>query len=187
MTKLSEAIVDLKSQGLTYDEISAKLTCSKGTISYHLRPDLRNKSVERRRKSRLISHPLERKVENFRLNVRPVPKRQSTCTVAKSRNNKVSNFTRRGRKGLPAERFTFTDVVAKVGERPTCYLTGDPIDLMAPETYQLDHIVPRSRGGSNGIENVGLATTEANMAKHDMPLEEFLDLCEKVLRTHGRL
>ena len=63
-----------------------------------------------------------------------------------------------------------------------CYLTGDKIDLTKTGSYHLDHIIPKSRGGSNTIENCGPATKEANQAKNSLTEEEFLDLCKKVIK-----
>lgn len=68
-----------------------------------------------------------------------------------------------------------------------CYLTGDTIDLNDPKSYSFDHIVPFSKGGTNELHNLGLTTRAANMAKSDLSVEEFVDLCEKVARHHGRI
>ena len=43
----------------------------------------------------------------------------------------------------------------------------------------VDHIVPVSRGGSNGPENIVLACWECNMAKKDQSLEEFLQRTDR--------
>ena len=45
--------------------------------------------------------------------------------------------------------------------------------------------MPTSKGGKNTLENLGLATQDANMAKNDMLLEDFLELCKSVLTNHG--
>jgi 5-methylcytosine-specific restriction endonuclease McrA len=51
---------------------------------------------------------------------------------------------------------------------------------------QLDHIVPRTRGGSHDLENLRWVTTRANLAKRDLTDEEFLDLCVNVAEWIGR-
>lgn len=75
---------------------------------------------------------------------------------------------------------TFEEVLAKFGENPKCYLTGDSIDIHNTRSYHFDHIVPISRYGSGRIENMQITTAEANYAKGNMSLEEFRILCAKV-------
>ncbi len=77
--------------------------------------------------------------------------------------------------------FTVEEFLEKVGDNPICALTGKPIDLMNSRSYQLDHIVPRSKGGSNSLDNCQLLSREANQAKHDLSLNEFIQLCRDVV------
>ena len=65
-----------------------------------------------------------------------------------------------------------------------CALTGQPMDIRAAE---LDHIVPRSRGGTNEPSNLRWLTRAANQAKGDLLDEEFLALCVQVAEHIGRL
>ena len=58
-----------------------------------------------------------------------------------------------------------------------CSLTGVELE---PETTEADHIVPRSLGGLNTIENIQLVTKQANRAKGTMPNDEFIELCRQV-------
>jgi len=39
---------------------------------------------------------------------------------------------------------------------------------------EIEHIVPKSKGGSNRVSNLTLACTECNMKKGNKPLEQFL-------------
>jgi 5-methylcytosine-specific restriction endonuclease McrA len=64
-------------------------------------------------------------------------------------------------------------------------LTGRTIDLLKPKTYQCDHILPVSKGGKSSLENMGLACKEANQAKSDMIMDDFLKLCKEVLEHNG--
>lgn len=48
-------------------------------------------------------------------------------------------------------------------------------------------MIPVSKGGEGTLENLGFTVPEANRSKSDMTLEEYLDLCEEVLRYHGRI
>ena len=80
---------------------------------------------------------------------------------------------------------TFEEVLAKFGENPKCYLTGDSIDIYDTKSYHFDHIIPISRYGSGRIENMQITTAEANYAKGCMLLEEFKILCAKVVSNKG--
>lgn len=59
-----------------------------------------------------------------------------------------------------------------------CGLSGRPIDLL---TCEVDHILPRTRGGSDDLENLRLVCTRANEAKGNMTDEEFLALCREII------
>ena len=69
--------------------------------------------------------------------------------------------------------------------RTNCYLTGREIDLKDTSSYHFDHIVPRSKGGTNDLDNLGVACGDANRAKSDMHTGEFVELCKDVLEHHG--
>jgi len=80
--------------------------------------------------------------------------------------------------------FTKKEFLEKVGENPTCYLTGKKIDLNHTRSYHLDHIVPKSKGGDNSLENCQIACRAANIAKGDLSYDEFIQLCKEVLEHH---
>jgi 5-methylcytosine-specific restriction endonuclease McrA len=65
-----------------------------------------------------------------------------------------------------------------------CALSGREMDI---RTAELDHIVPKSRNGSDGLENLRLVVPEANQAKGGMLDAEFLALCADVLRQQPEL
>ena len=79
------------------------------------------------------------------------------------------------------------DVINKFGMHPKCYLTGEELDFENPDSYSFDHILPVSRGGTNDLDNLGVTTPLLNMCKSYCTEDEFLDICEKVLRYHGKL
>lgn len=54
-----------------------------------------------------------------------------------------------------------------------CYLCGLEI---VEEDASLDHVVPRSKGGVNALKNIRAAHKACNLAKGDLPLDEFLAL-----------
>lgn len=73
----------------------------------------------------------------------------------------------------------------KINKTSSCYLTGRPLTLTDKTSWSLDHKNPRSRGGTNSIHNMGVASTIANQSKMTMNVREYLDLCQEVLRNHG--
>ena len=108
-------------------------------------------------------------------------KTQNTITPLQA---KLYSFTSKA-KDENSDRIQECEVIERYGTDLKCYLTGRDIDLTKTQEYHLDHIVPRAKGGSGGIENLGFTTREANMAKSDLTLEEFLDLCKDVLTNNG--
>ena len=64
------------------------------------------------------------------------------------------------------------------GQAGRCALTGRELDI---RTAELDHIVPRSRNGSDDLENLRLVVPAANAAKNGMTDAEFFALCRDVL------
>ena len=81
--------------------------------------------------------------------------------------------------------FTWIDVIRKFGLHPKCYLTGVEINYEDSRSYNFDHIIPRSKGGGYGFDNMGLCLQKANFAKSDLMLPEFLKLCEMILLNRG--
>jgi 5-methylcytosine-specific restriction endonuclease McrA len=64
-----------------------------------------------------------------------------------------------------------------------CGLTGRPL---IKEQAELDHVIPRTRGGSSDLENLRWVCVEANRAKRDLLDDEFLTLCGSVVEWLGR-
>jgi 5-methylcytosine-specific restriction endonuclease McrA len=64
-----------------------------------------------------------------------------------------------------------------MSQQGMCALTGRKLD----RTANLDHIIPRSRGGGHEIDNLRWVIRDANLARNDMVDEEFLQLCWEVL------
>lgn len=95
---------------------------------------------------------------------------------------KATHFMRKT--GGPTKEFAAA-LCKKFLPNPKCYLTGRDIDINSTRSYELDHIVPQSLGGADTIENAGLTCKDANRAKNDLRLEDFLTLCADVLKHHG--
>lgn len=164
---MKERIQKLKDEGKTHLEISKEIGCSKSTVSYWCNKETREKAKSKniKRKSQLLI----RKSDTFKTKVK---KFQLTQGGSDHRYGLVTTFTTK-------------DLFNKIGDTPKCYLTGRSIDLSLTKTYHLDHIIPFSKGGPSTIENVGLACKEANLAKSDLLLEDFINLCKEVLEHNG--
>lgn len=57
-----------------------------------------------------------------------------------------------------------------------CYLCHKP--FKSKKDITLDHLIPKSKGGTNDIENLRLAHSECNEAKKNLSLEEYAILQE---------
>ncbi len=66
-------------------------------------------------------------------------------------------------------------------QRGRCALTGRKLKRAA----QLDHIIPKARGGSDGIENLRWVCEEVNILKRHLMDSEFFQLCQDVLNHRG--
>ena len=66
-----------------------------------------------------------------------------------------------------------------------CYLCGEPITIMSgkqPMSYSLDHVIPRSAGGSvTDPENLRSCHLACNVRKGNKPLSTYNDLHENAL------
>ena len=62
-----------------------------------------------------------------------------------------------------------------------CALTGDEL---TPENATLDHRIPRKHGGSDSVSNLQWVIKQANAAKGTMMMQEFVDLCRRVVALH---
>lgn len=67
-------------------------------------------------------------------------------------------------------------------QRGRCALTGRRLDRSA----QLDHKIPRARGGGDSIGNLQWLCESVNLAKRDLTDAEFLALCGNVMAWIGR-
>lgn len=180
---LAQEILDLRDQGRTYNQIVDELGCSKSTVSYHVAADQKSKTYTRNLKNR-VANPLVKKLNQFR---DPTRKSEvsvrSSVPVEKALRDKVGDYQKVAKKYNTE--FSTKDLLGKIGEDPTCYLSGRKIDLSDTSSYHLDHIEPRSKGGDNSLENLGLAEKHANLAKSNLSVDELLRLCEDILRNNG--
>lgn len=176
---MKEQILRLRQEGKTYNEICDELGCSKGTVSYHCGEKQKDKSSARARKRRQ-DIVIVKKVENFQFDRRMMRTKSDDFQRERIKNSR--GFYRLGKRNI---QFTWRDVIEKFGWETHCYLTGRPIKLKEPRTYQFDHITPVVQGGDSSLNNLGLACKDANQAKSHMTVEEFVGLCKEVLEHNG--
>lgn len=198
---MKEEILKLRKKGKTYKEIVNQLGCAKSTISYHCNLDY-NKSSKKRRAERRKDFKwikIEKKVDTFRSRKSDktiwIPQKidKSFLTPEKVDNyesiknrigTKITNFQRKSSKHTN-KKFCTKDIIKMIEENPYCYLTGDKIDIEYPGGFALDHKVPACRGGSNELENLGICTLVSNQSKSYQTVEEYIELCKKVLINFG--
>jgi len=184
--EFKDKILELRSQGHTYNYIKDALGCSKGTVAFHCGPGQKEKSRVRMMKNRK-KNPLLTKIHQFCFHGKTVNghcgQTNKDKKIAIKIRDKMNRFFRnKDRKTYGESMFSVKELLEKIGPNPVCYLTGNPIDLNKTKSYHLDHIVPKSRGGDDSLENCQIACKEANQAKGDLLVEEFLALCKKVIR-----
>jgi 5-methylcytosine-specific restriction endonuclease McrA len=64
-----------------------------------------------------------------------------------------------------------------------CPYTGEPLQVGV--NASIDHIVPRSRGGAEQIENLHWVATSVNQAKAALLHDEFVALCLVIVARHA--
>ena len=187
MTELASKIHDLRKLGYSYRQIHNTLGCSRGTIAYYLGDGQKSKAKIRQDNYRKLSHPFIKKRSSFLSNKHNKKfGKTAVCDWQKLLRDKIKRFFTTKNGEIMEKTFTSDDVINKFGEHPVCYLTGEPIDIYQPRTYQFDHIIPKSRGGDNSLDNLGICTTKANQAKRDMTPDEFINLCKKVVNHNNQ-
>lgn len=167
--ELVSKIKELRSQGMTYREIATTAKCAISTVYFHC-------SSEEQREN-LRSHFRTKRLQETSESKKAKRRKYAMQTKIKSFHRKPGN------KGYEPSSFSPEELLDQCGE--TCYLTGRALDLKDETSYRLDHIQPRSKGGDNTLQNCGLTCTEANFAKHDLSVEEFIQLCKEVLEHNG--
>lgn len=185
---MKEQILKLRSEGKSYGEIVKLLSCKKSMVQYHCGLNQKENNLKRQRKNKQNWHPYRKKLYNFYLDkrIKKKTKTYSKLTLTKILRRKINNFYEY-KKGdyMDSNYIKIEDIINKFGENPKCYLTGQPIDINKPRTYEFDHIVPKSKGGTNTIDNLGICIKNANRAKAHMTPDEFIQLCKNVVEHQG--
>jgi 5-methylcytosine-specific restriction endonuclease McrA len=77
---------------------------------------------------------------------------------------------------------TFSDIQTQYNRQMgKCFYCGKKVG----NSYHVDHIVPLSKGGSNGPENIAIACPTCNMRKNAKMPEEFMEQISKEVKGCG--
>ena len=60
-----------------------------------------------------------------------------------------------------------------------CHYSG--LELIGGDTLSIDHLIPKSRGGTNDISNLVWCHKAVNTFKGTMTEKEFIDFCQKIV------
>jgi 5-methylcytosine-specific restriction endonuclease McrA len=185
LSKLKDKILELRNLGYSYKQIEKIADCSRGTVSYHCGLGQKEKAAKRQIEKR-AKYPIDLKISNFRFGreKKATSQIRKNNTLIRILNLKLSSFFCNKKKeyNKSMAKFGRKELLEKIGDNPKCAMTGKPINLWESSTYSLDHIVPRSKGGDNSLENCQLVCRQVNKAKTDMSVEEFISLCEQVVK-----
>lgn len=161
---MKEKILNLRYEGKTYNEIVEILGCSKSLVSYYCGKDQKQKNLVRQKKSRSNKYTcLYRKLIYFQ-----------------KRDDKNRNYD----KSKPIN-FSFKEFKDKYPINSKCYLSGEEVNLTDSKNWELDHIIPKSKGGNNSLENLGILHKVVNQMKGGLLNEEFIEWCKKILEYQG--
>ena len=190
--KVKDKILQLRSEGKSYREIKQILGCSSSTISYHCGEGQKQKNKIRTAKFldlKSTQHYISQKIYRFVNRSKKDSKNyQNYKTKIHQRiSNKISDFNRRTNKMRKCDDqlFSLQDILDIYNKYPRCNLTGRTIELENTKSWELDHIIPISKGGSNELNNCQITCREANYAKGDLTMHEFISLCKDVLIHNG--
>lgn len=183
---LKRRVINLAAAGYSREEISLKLKCSRTIVNRYLRADGCKRALISTSKWISKLHPAHQKLKSFTKKRHSQRKRYSTKSKEIVLYFRIRAFMKVTKNPTyTIQNIKLQDVLDKFGPNPKCYLTGDSIDLNDASKFAFDHIHPASRGGPSTLDNLGLTSPITNMSKTNQTVEEYLELCAKVLRNFG--
>lgn len=187
ISDIHKKILELRKSGKSYNEISKELNCAKSTVAYHCNSEIKVGVDRRKEKYKLedrAKYYFQRRLSHFRNRKRGPGKPPYDKDWNKKLRTAVSQF-RRSLNIMPNTNYTYKDVIKYFGGTiVTCELTGRTIDL-TKDDYNIDHIIPIDRGGTNELDNMAFCIPEANAAKNNLTNDEFVALCKEVCEHFG--
>ena len=186
-SKYLKDVLELRAKGFSYKQIAEELGCNKSTVSYLLSNKTREElkaRVENLKEQEYWKYELLKQLSDFKRRV----KGSGRALMSKDWNKKLRTSVSRFKLSIPTElmkNYGYKEVLEHFGGTTvTCELTGRTIDL-TKDDYNIDHIIPVARGGSNELENMAFTIPDANAAKHEMTNEEFVALCKEICEHFG--
>lgn len=100
------------------------------------------------------------------------PEKHRAAALAYQRANpdsvRAKNHARRARKLKAGGSHTSGDVAHQLqSQRGRCYWCGDALKTQGEEKFHVDHLIPLSRGGTNGRENIVCSCSFCNLSRHN--------------------
>ena len=159
---MKEQILKLRSEGKTYNQITDILGCAKSTVSYYCGNNQPEKSIKRNNINKLTGkYILSRKIDAY-----------------------LGRIEKYGVIYIKRD-ILHKQIYDKCVNQPYCYLTGKEINFSNELEYSIDHIIPYSISKDNSFENAGLCCREVNQAKNNLTVENFIKLCENVVKYNN--
>lgn len=184
-TDIHDKIINLRKQGLSYSKIAEALNCAKSTVSYHCNQSTKdkvNEKVQRQKEEEPWKYKLLKALDNFKCREKGIGKVCCCKDWNKKLRTAVSLF-RKSLETMPSKNYTYKDVIEHFGGTTVkCELTGRTIDLLVDD-YNIDHIIPVSRGGNNELDNMAFTIPQANTAKTILQMKNLLLCAKRYVKT----
>jgi len=192
---------------VTYEDIRALCfeisgsAPSKATLSNHFNPAVRAKTLQRQKERRAsFKGHLEKRVYKFQRSSKKYVKPKKVLTSYKTIRevlqyrlkdfrrhkenqqtmNHIDNYIEQWTK---AQNFKITKLEQEAVA--DCYICGEPVKIeIKGKDFQLDHIVPVSKGGGAERENCAIVHRDCNQIKSDLSVKELLVVAKKIIKNH---